>query len=175
LQDIGRELMLFQQGKLREKLRAQGHRLTGALEQSLQFVIKETGGGVLCTMYGADYSIFLEKGVAASNIPFTPGRRGNGGTSQYITGLIIFWQNRGLSGRDEIGAAFATATKHSREGMPTRASYRFSSDGTRLGFAATVLSETENEMTTIIETKYGYYLELTIGEAFGRLAGATVV
>ena len=175
LTDIGRDLMLLLQRRLREKLQTQGHRLTGAMEQSLQFDISEMETGVLCTMYGTDYSIFLEKGVRPANIPYTIGGSGNGGTSQYISGLIDFWEKRGLSGREAVGAAFATATKHKREGMPTQSSYNFSSDGTRLGFASTVLEESENEIIQMIETKYGYILELSIGNAFERLAGATVI
>ena len=169
LLDIANDIMALYQTKLREKLVEQGHRLTGALEQSLQYSLTERNGGIIGTMIGADYSVFVQYGVKAENIPYTSGGPRRGGKSQYIQGLVSFFENRGLSGREALGAAFATAAKHEREGMPTRASSAFSQTGRRTGFVTETLEENETLISQMIEDKYGVYLELQIGAAFDSL------
>jgi hypothetical protein len=43
------------------------------------------------------------------------------------------------SDKEALGIAFAIASKHKREGMPTRSSARFSQTGKRTGFIETAL------------------------------------
>ena len=168
LPDIMREIMGFLQMKLREELAAQGHILTGRLSDSIDFQVSETSAGVVGLMMFEDYGVNIELGVSADKIPFTPGKRGKGGRSRYIEGLISFWKKRGLSGREAIGAAFATATKHKREGMPTRSSYAFSRTGKRTGFVREVLQRDMPTVAALIEKKYGAFIQLSFAESIAN-------
>lgn len=160
-------IMTLLQKELQGELRAQGHRLSGALERSLVYEKEKTSRGIVAKMYSEDYGLTVNFGVPASRIPYTPGGR-RGGTSLYIQGLIEFWEKRGLADREAVGAAFATAAKHSREGMPTRASYRFSSTGERTGFITTVVNRNMSRIEEIIEEKFGAKLELRLAGDFNR-------
>lgn len=151
------------QGDLREELAAQGHTLTGKLRDSIQYEIEEGTDSVKATVECEDYGLALEFGVAANRIPYTPGS-GSGGTSQYIQGLITFFEKRGLQGREAIGAAFATARVQKREGMPTVGSYRFSSNGQRKGFASTTLERDLNIIGNILEQQTGAFLQISLAE-----------
>jgi len=163
---IVKEIMTNLQKQLRESSTAQGHRLTGKLENSIQFTVEPGSGSVVGTMYMEDYGTFVEVGVKADRIPYGKGGGKRGGTSLYIQGLISFWEHRGLSGREAVGAAFATAKVHAREGMPTRASSRFSSTGERTGFIRTVLQKEAPGIAKDIEEKFGAKLELFYAQAF---------
>lgn len=147
------------QTDLRKELKAQGHYLTGKLHDSIEYEIEQRQGTVLAVMEIEDYGLAMEFGVPANRIPYTPGG-GRGGTSKYIQGLIRFWNLRGVTGREGVRAAFATAAKHKREGMPTRASARFSSTGFRTGFASTVLERNLETIAAAIENQTGLTLEI---------------
>jgi len=119
--------------RLTEEFVAQGHHLTGAWEQSLH-------GNVLSTEYAtilrgemASYGIFVQGGVDADRIPYGGAPTG-AGTSKYIQALKNYWMLRGLSEKQALSAAFATAKTHKKEGMPTAGSYAFSSTGERKTF-----------------------------------------
>jgi hypothetical protein len=99
-----------------------GHRMTGAFEDSLKYEVKESPGLVKLQVMGRAYGAYLSRGVEAQNIPYTPGPRGRGGKSKYITGLKNWVQMKlGIGDeREALGIAFAIAHKHSEEGMPIR-------------------------------------------------------
>ena len=156
--------MKILQGDLREELKAQGHYMTGRLHNSIQYKIELSGDTVKAEVECEDYGLAMEFGVAPGKIPFTPGG-GNGGTSQYIQGLITFFEKRGLQGREAIGAAFATARTQKREGMPTAGSYRFSRNGARKGFASTVLERDLNIIGNVLENKTGAFLQIELAES----------
>lgn len=157
------EVMTLLRGNLRSQAEAQGHKLTGRLSESIEFEVFSDDSGVIGRMYAEDYSSVLEFGVTAERIPYS-GRSGRGGVSQYIQGLISFWEGQGLSGREATGAAFATAAVHPREGMPTRNSYQFSSTGARTGFIRTTIEETTPDIEQIILDKYGVRLQLNFAQ-----------
>lgn len=119
--------------KLIAELKAQGHSLTGSLERSLRgnMIQSRSGVSVLGTMNG--YGKYVATGVSKDRIPYG-GHSATGGTSKYIQGLVAFWKLRGLSEKEALRAAFATAKKHKREGMPTKGSYAFSKTGERTQF-----------------------------------------
>ena len=159
-------VMLTLQKRLRDEVEAQGHRLTGRLIQSIQFDIKKTDSAIIGSMYFADYGVFIELGVPANRIPYTPGGPRRGGKSKYIQALISYFQLRGLSTREANRAAFATATKHSREGMPTRDSYRFSRTGQRTGFVQKVIETSLPELQQVLEREIGKVFQLQYAEFF---------
>lgn len=155
--------MIHFQGTLRRSLEAQGHVNTGRLRDSIQYKLTKGFDFVLAQIECEDYGLAVEFGVSASRIPY--GGNGGGGTSQYIQGLIKFFQSKGLQGRDAIGAAFATARTHAREGMPTAASARFSQTGERTGFARTALEQDLEILGSIIEETTGFYLQIELGDS----------
>lgn len=160
------EIMLELQDGLRLELAAQGHELTGKLSQSIMFEVSKDGSAVVGQMFMEDYGVFVDVGVQAQNIPFggTGGGR-RGGKSQYIQGLISFWEKRGLSGRDAIGAAFATAHVHKREGMPSRASYAYSNTGERTGFVRDAITGRLEVIRQDIIDKFSPFVQLRFIDA----------
>lgn len=119
--------------ELTREFNAQGHKLTGAFERSLTTDIAQDGQTYTGTITGNTYGLIVNKGVPANRIPFSPGSGAK--SSKYIAALIRYFQLRKLSPDDAKRAAFATAYVHKREGMPTKASVRFSTTGKRRGFA----------------------------------------
>lgn len=160
LRDVVVDIMSDIRAGLRRSLQRQGHVLTGHLSESIEFDVSADGQTVVGRMYFEDYGIYVETGVTADKIPF--GGKGKGGTSKYIQGLITFWQERGLSGREAIGAAFATAHVHAREGMPSRASYAFSQTGERTGFVRDYLEGEGQNLGERITEKYGDLVTLEV-------------
>lgn len=160
-----REVMTDLRTKLRASQDEQGHTLTGRLRDSIDYDIQTGNGVITARMEMENYGVFVEFGVPANRIPFS-GRTGRGGTSQYIQGLISFFEKRGLSGREAVGAAFATAHVHAREGMPSRASSRFSKTGERTGFIKTVLQDEIKGISEKIEKEFGFKIEFLFGENF---------
>jgi len=104
-----------------KELEQQGHKMTGALEGSLEAIPDNAG----VTGIGNLYGIFLNLGVKAEQIrhPYARAR---------IEGLTKFAELRmGLSGKEAVGVAYAIATTHAREGMPTSGSFKYSKNGKR--------------------------------------------
>lgn len=167
LRDVLTSILDELQKALRAELKVQGHVLTGNLSDSIEYEITIDRNEAVGRMYFAEYGGFVEVGVSAENIPFG-GRSGSGGTSRYIQGLISFWEGRGLSGREAIGAAFATAQVHKREGMPSRASYQYSSSGERTGFARTVIEDNTERIGQTISELYGAELNLQFAAEFSN-------
>ena len=161
LTDAMTEVMILLQSEARKELEDQGHRLTGSLSESLQYKVTATDDKVVGTLEGNDYGVYLEFGVAANRIPYG-GKSGKGGKSKYIEGLVRFFTIKGLEPREALRAAFATAAVQKREGMPTRRSFGFSSNGKRTGFVSNSAERLFDKFSQIIETKIGIQLSLTI-------------
>ena len=119
------------------KLKEQGHNNTGSLLNSIYFKAYQAADNIVSYFLMNDYWNKVNYGVSASRIPYSPGS----GTkkSKYIDGLINYFQSKGLSDAESKRAAFATANVHKREGMPTKASSRFSKNGERTGFVTKVI------------------------------------
>jgi len=140
--------------RLQDELKAQGHELTGALSNSIRWEVAVEADRTTATMYALGYGIIIETGVKAGRIPYS-GSRGRGGTSKYIEGLIKFFKLKGKGAREAKSAAFATARKQKREGMPTRGSYAHTRNGRRTGFVTAVLKESIGDIAMMLETDYG--------------------
>jgi len=149
LADLGNILGQFLVAKLGQELTDQGHRLTGSLIASLEYQVTEKVAGVTIDFLVDEYGVYLNSGVKASRIPYSRSSGKSGRKSAYIQGLIRYVERRmGLRGREGIGVAFAIARAHRREGMPTSASYRFSKNTRRTGWADAVAA---NEAGAISE------------------------
>ena len=171
MKDIGifealTDAMEHLQGKLKKELREQGHYLTGALHNSIDYKVTRRGQTVvIAEMYSLDYGLIMEVGVKPNKIPYG-GRGGgaSGGTSKYIQGLVTFFQKRGLDERGALSAAFATANVQKREGMPTNGSFAFSANGRRTGFVSETLENHLEIVGKILAEKTGYTLQINFNE-----------
>lgn len=109
------------------ELNRQGHRLSGALEQSIEGVVERTSDGERLKGFARYYQKFLNQGVPADRISW-----------KMFPFIVRYFQARGLDAKEAKRAAAGTIRKWMIEGMPTRASVRFSSTGKRTGFIGAV-------------------------------------
>jgi hypothetical protein len=110
---------------LRKEMIAQGHHLTGAMEDSLHAEIFKKRNAEVMAGFAVHYTKFVNHGFPASSASY-----------KQIPFLIEYFIKRGYpvkstSGPDATSLAFGTVTKWMKEGMPTQASKRFSSTGSR--------------------------------------------
>lgn len=141
--------------------KAQGHNLSGKAISEIETVTKFQINELRITGLVLDYMAINNSGVTADRIPYTP----NSGRppSKYIQGLIQYAKRRmGASDKEAKSIAFAIASKHKKEGMPTRASAKYSSTGKRTGFLETALVKIEPDLLKLIERSIIYSIELTI-------------
>ena len=99
--------------------KAQGHNLTGKAISEIETVIKMYVHNMTFQGFVLDYMAINNQGVPADRIPYTP----NSGKkeSEYIKGLIKYAKVRmGASDKQAKSIAFAIASKHKQEGMPTK-------------------------------------------------------
>lgn len=153
---------------LREELKRQGHVLTGKLSSSIKGRVETVANGVRLVIVGEDYGLSLNDGVSPERIPYS-GSTGRGGTSKFIQGLIRFFQLRGLPTKDAKSAAFATAQTQKREGMPTRGSYRFTTNSRRKGFISYTVDEQAKKYVKMLESGLVGEVELKIVGAFKQI------
>ena len=155
------QLAGYLKGKIIESYIAQGHRLTGAFESTLEVVLKSEPVVKIIQGLGEHYAKFVDTGVPASRIPFSPGSKA--GKSLYIEGLRRFAEIKfGLSGKEALSRAFAIAHTQKREGMPTSGSYRYSKTGERTRFVTDVLINQEAHIGKEIERWGGVRVETII-------------
>lgn len=131
LKELVEKVMQSFRDDLGKEMTDQGHRNTGALLDSLEIRIVPSSNGFKGELWWLPYGEILDQGVKAKRIPF--GGKTGAKTSEYITRLIDYFQGKGLQSREAKNAAFATANKQKREGMPTRESYAHSGNGRRTG------------------------------------------
>lgn len=139
-----KELAEFMIEDLQKELSEQGHILTGRLRDSIELTGINLSKGIQEAFVSLeDYYSILDSGVKANRIPYNPGSGRK--SSKYIDALINFWMlKKGLSQEEAKRAAFATARKHLREGMPTQSSWQASQNGRRLEFFSRTLDSNEN-------------------------------
>jgi hypothetical protein len=130
------EVMEFLRLELIKELENQGHVLTGKTIASINYDVQVTSEGIVARMMGNENALRLDTGVSAATVRgmYAP-RTGRGGTSDYIQGLIDYFEDRGL-GSEAKRAAFATANIAYDTGHPTPGSSRFASQagGRRTGY-----------------------------------------
>lgn len=164
------EILNFVMNELKAEHRAQGHTMTGALEESMRAEVTALTDGVMGIIYVNDYYKFLDKGVSAARIPFNPGSGQK--RSKYIDGLIRFFRLKLNLGEDQAkGAAFATAYKHKQEGMPTRGSYAFSNNGRRLDFFTGTINRNQKQIQDGVEELFAGAMQNVIQEMNSKLIG----
>ncbi len=154
---------------LAAELVAQGHSLTGSLERSIHGNVIQAGNGVAILGTMNSYGKYVETGVGKDKIPYG-GHSASGGTSKYIQGLITFWKLKGLGEKEAIRAAFATAKKHKKEGMPTKGSQAFSKTGERTKFIRIVERATGDEIDTMVSSG----LDMIVDQKYREVKSETI-
>lgn len=133
----------------RDEARLQGHYNRGKLDRSMEYKMYYFAMRATVTFFMEEYGIALNSGIPANRIPFTSG---SGKTdSQYIKGLIDFFISKGF-GEEAVSMAFRTAFVHKKEGMPTKASSRFSKNGKRVGFVEDAYGRNEKMIVEKLES-----------------------
>ncbi len=152
--------------EVKKELESQGHVNTGKLRDSIRREVERFPNLIQLTVFMADYGFAIDGGIKPSNIPYSE-NRGNGGRSAYIEGLKDYFISKGLQEKEALGAAFGTANKHKLEGMPTKASFRFSSNGKRKGFFTDPANKLIAELN-VLQSETSDAIILTVGEVFRR-------
>lgn len=141
--------------------RAQGNELSGSAVKQMETMIRFEINTLVIEGLVPDYMAINNQGVPANKIPYYP-NSGNK-TSKYISGLIDYVKRRmGKSDKEAKGIAFAIASKHKREGMPTKGSVRFSKTGKRTGFIEQALDKNSQKFIELIEASIRFSVEATI-------------
>jgi hypothetical protein len=142
--------------------RAQGHELSGSAVKQMETVIREEIASIVIEGYVPDYMAINNQGVTFDKIPYYPGSGRK--TSKYIDGLIDYVKRRmGKSDKEAKGIAFAIASKHKLEGMPTKNSViKHSKTGRRTGFIEIALEKSSPKFIELIENAITFSVETTI-------------
>jgi hypothetical protein len=122
---------------------AQGHDLNGSFRDGMRYRITEENDVAkieIIDTTDSSYGKILNEGVTAQQIrsPFAPAR---------IRGLTMYAKLRmGASDKDAVSIAYAIASKHAKEGMPTPSSRQYSSTGNRTHF----VEDAQKKITEIL-------------------------
>lgn len=146
--DIARLGADFINDLLRKELVAQGHHLTGTLEESIEAVVKTSGNTTTTEAFAAEYSKYVNKGFKATSATF-----------KQTPFLVRYFQERGLDEKEAVSAAIATIKVWMKEGMPTSASRVFSDTGKRTDFIEEVFTKHGKEIDAFIVGKFDDYVE----------------
>ena len=138
------DLATFLITDLRKELSDQGHMLTGKLAESIEMTdIKLRNGDPEAFVSMEYYYYWVDRGVRRERINYHPGSGRD--KSLYIEALIRFWMiKKGLSLKEAKQAAFFTARKHKKEGMPTQSSWEHSKNGKRMSFLEDTLDDSNH-------------------------------
>jgi len=161
LQKLADEISLLAISVVANEWRTQGHELSGSAVRQMETLVKMEVNTLIIEGLVPNYMAINNSGVMANRIPYTP----NSGRppSKYISGLIDYVKRRmGKSDKEAKGIAFAIASKHKREGMPTKGSVRFSTTGKRTGFIEQALDKNSPKFIELIENAITFSVEATI-------------
>jgi len=161
LQKLADEISVLAISVVANEWRLQGHELTGSAVKQMETMVRMEINTLIIEGFVPDYMAINNSGVTAARIPYTP----NSGRppSKYISGLIDYVKRRmGKSDKEAKGIAFAIASKHKREGMPTKTSARFSKTGKRTGFIEQALDKNSAKFVELIEVSVAATVEVLV-------------
>jgi hypothetical protein len=162
LQKLADDISLLAITVVANEWRAQGHELSGSAVKQMETLVRMEINTLVIDGLVPDYMAINNSGVTADRIPYYPnsGRK----TSKYIDGLIDYVQRRmGKSEKEAKGIAFAIASKHKKEGMPTKNSViKHSKTGRRTGFIEIALDKNSPKFIELIENAITFSVEATI-------------
>ena len=148
IEDIYQGAERFISQLLRKESDAQGHFLTGALNNSLAHRTVRQGKAQVMEGVAISYAEFVNDGAPAEKASF----------KQYPY-LLQYFKLRGLPAEDIPRAAAATIRKWMKEGMPTEASKRFSSTGSRKNFVESAIVGNNNKIDEYMENSFDFLID----------------
>jgi hypothetical protein len=162
LQKMSEDISLLAITVVANEWRAQGHELSGSAVKQMETVVREEIASIVIEGYVPDYMAINNEGVPSNKIPYYPGSGRK--ESEYIKGLMKYVQQRmGKSEKESKGIAFAIASKHKLEGMPTKNSViKHSKTGRRTGFIEIALEKSSPKFIELIENAITFSVEATI-------------
>ena len=142
--------------------KAQGHNLTGSAIKQMETMVQFQINTLIIEGLIPDYMAINNEGVKSDRIPYYPGSGRK--TSKYIDGLIDYVKRRmGKSDKEAKGIAFAIASKHKLEGMPTKNSViKHSKTGRRTGFIEIALEKSSPKFIELVNNAITFSVETTI-------------
>jgi hypothetical protein len=162
LQKLADEISLLAISVVANEWRLQGHELTGSAVKQMETMVRMEINTLIIEGFVPDYMAINNEGVKSDRIPYYPssGRK----TSKYIDGLIDYVQRRmGKSEKEAKGIAFAIASKHKKEGMPTKNSViKHSKTGRRTGFIEIALDKNSQKFIELIEVSVAATVEVLV-------------
>lgn len=161
LQMLADEISVLAIAVVANEWRLQGHELTGAAVKQMETMVRMEINTLIIEGFVPDYMAINNSGVTAARIPYTP----NSGRppSKYISGLIDYVKRRmGKSDKEAKSIAFAIASKHKQEGMPTKASAKYSKTGKRTGFIEQALDKNSQSFIDLIERSVAATVEVLV-------------
>jgi hypothetical protein len=161
LQKLADEISVLAISVVANEWRAQGHELTGSAVKQMETMVRMEINTLIIEGFVPDYMAINNQGVPANRIPYYPGSGRK--ESEYIKGLMKYVQQRmGKSEKEAKGIAFAIASKHKKEGMPTKGSVRFSKTGKRTGFIEQALDKNSPKFIELIEVSVAATVEVLV-------------
>jgi hypothetical protein len=161
LQKLADEISVLAITVVANEWRAQGHELSGSAVKQMETMVRMEINTLIIEGFVPDYMAINNQGVPSNKIPYYPGSGRK--TSKYIDGLIDYVQRRmGKSEKEAKGIAFAIASKHKKEGMPTKTSARFSKTGRRTGFIEIALDKNSQKFIDLIEVSVAATVEVLV-------------
>lgn len=132
----------------------QGHKMTGALNESIEYKAAAQINSVSLEFLMLDYGMIQNFGVTPDRIPFNAGSGAK--SSKYIDGLKRFAKIKlGKNDKEAERIAFAIAYKQKDEGMPTKGSKLM---GKKTGAVLDALRDSEDEVTKLINLALEEYI-----------------
>lgn len=151
------EGILIAKGSIKRELIDQGHVLTGKLRDSIREEVSWDNRQAQAILWAEDYAVIVNVGLDKSKVRYP------------ISVMIEYFRKRGLPIKEAKRAAYATRTVHQREGMPTKASSRFSKSGYRRGFIQRGLQPVAKEIEERFEKRMGYAIEIIFNQVVQKI------
>lgn len=149
--DIYKGAEPFLNSIIKNEMIAQGHHLTGAMEDSLDSDVKKTGKADIMEGVSVYYTQWVNDGFPASSASW-----------KQFPFLVEYFKARGVTGendRDAKGAAAATIQKWMKEGMPTQASKAHSSTGSRTHLVENAFAGNESKIDEYFLNGFDFVVE----------------
>lgn len=140
---------------IRKEMIAQGHHLTGAMEESVSSDIYKKAKADIMDGTAIYYTRFVNDGFPAAKASF-----------KQVPFLIEYFIKRGYPVASTTPGtltatqlAFMTVKKWMKEGMPTQASKRFSQTGSRTDMIEAAFVGNEDKIDTVLTDGFDFVIE----------------
>lgn len=143
-----------------KELTDQGHKVTGKLIRSLRIEIdRNLRTPIKGAIFSEKYGIYLDKGVKANRVKYSP----------YV---LLPWAKRikpSLSKKELKSFIFAVWTKHKKEGIPTRNSYKYSKNGFRKKWISRGIEAAKLKVDAKVTEALSEFTSALVRESFQNL------